>query len=375
MPPHTADKGFACGKKIRFSNFEPLHRRARRDAQKAFQAGPPPLRRFYMGWVKGRSKGQQPMQTTDSKPLPSPETLNSKQNRLDVYQRVTNQIIEAIEQGVDAWQMPWHRHATTPRNALSGKSYRGVNVLSLWATAAALQYRSGIWATYAQWTELGAQVRKGEKSTLIVFWKFRYEDSETEESEEQQSKRAGCIARGYNVFNADQIDGYALPEVPALPEAQRIESADSFFSSLTADIRHGGGRAYYRKQDDYIQIPPFSAFQESAAYYATLAHESIHWTGSAQRLNRDLTGRFGNEAYAAEELVAELGAAFLCADLGISNQPRPDHAAYVQNWLTILRNDSRAIFTAASKSQTAADWLHAQSAAAVSPMQAEEHAA
>jgi len=119
------------------------------------------------------------MQTTETQKLDSRETLNSQQQRLDVYQRVTNQIIDAIEQGVDAWQMPWHRHATTPRNALTGKSYRGVNVLSLWATAAALQYRTGIWATYAQWTELGAQVRKGEKASLVVFWKFRDQDTET----------------------------------------------------------------------------------------------------------------------------------------------------------------------------------------------------
>ena len=312
------------------------------------------------------------MQTTENKR----ETLTSKQERLDVYQRVTNQIIQAIEHGADTWQMPWHRNATTPRNALTRKSYRGVNVLSLWATAAALQYHSGIWATYAQWTELGAQVRKGEKSAFVVFWKFQDRDTEAEEGENQETEaKRGPIARGYNVFNADQVNGYPLPEVPVHPEAERIESAELFFGSLTADIRHGGGRAYYSKQEDYIQLPLFSAFKESAAYYGTLAHELIHWTGSAKRLNRDLTGRFGNEEYAAEELVAELGAAFLCADLGVSNEPRPDHAAYLNNWLTVLRSDSRAIFTAASKSQAAADWLHAQSAAVGLQSQAEEHAA
>ena len=312
------------------------------------------------------------MQTIENKPFVSRETLSSKQDRLDVYQRVTNQIIEAIEQGADSWEMPWHRHPTTPKNALTGKAYRGVNVLNLWATAAALQYRSGIWATYPQWTELGAQVRKGEKSASVVFWKFPNREAETDEGEGQEAgSRRGPFARGYHVFNADQVEGYTLPEAPALPEADRNESADAFFGSLNADIRHGGGRAYYSKPDDYIQLPPFSAFKESAAYYATLAHESIHWTGATQRLNRDLTGRFGNEAYAAEELVAELGAAFLCANLGISSEPRPDHAAYVTNWLTVLRKDSKAIFTAASKAQAAADWLHAQSAAAGSPSPAE----
>jgi len=313
------------------------------------------------------------MQTNQNKSLVSREPLNSKQERLDVYQRVTNQIIEAIEQGVDAWQMPWHRHATTPRNALTGKSYRGVNVLSLWATAAALQYRCGIWATYAQWTELGAQVRKGEKASLAVFWKFRDQDTETEEGEEQPAKR-GPIARGYSVFNADQVDGYALPDVPALPETERDYPVDYFFAVLTADIRHGGGRAFYNKQEDYIQLPDFAAFKDPAAYYATLAHESIHYTAAPHRLDRDLKGRFGDESYAAEELVAELGAAFLCAALGVENQPRPDHAAYVQNWLKVLRNDNRAIFTAASKAQAAAEWLHSLKFQADSRF-ATEHAA
>ena len=164
-----------------------------------------------------------------------------------------------------------HAPECTYRKILPG----GVNVLSLWATAAALNYRSGIWATYAQWTELGAQIRKGEKASLVVFWKFPDQDAETEEGEEQPAKR-GPIARGYNVFNADQVDGYALPDVPALPEAERDYLVDYFFAALTADIRHGGGRAYYNKQADYIQLPDFAAFKDPAAYYATLAHESIH---------------------------------------------------------------------------------------------------
>ncbi len=149
--------------------------------------------------------------------------MKTKQERADIYQKVTDQIITAIEQGVDAWEMPWHRSASTPKNALTGKAYRGVNVLSLWATAASSNYRSGIWATYAQWQELGAQVRKGEKSAFIVFWKFPNNTDETEEGEEEENKR-GPIARGYNVFNADQVDGYLLPDVPALPQTARIES-------------------------------------------------------------------------------------------------------------------------------------------------------
>lgn len=283
--------------------------------------------------------------------------MKTQQERADVYQKVTDQIIAAIEQGVDAWHMPWHHSATTPKNAVTGKAYRGVNVLSLWATASSNHYRSGIWATYAQWQELGAQVRKGEKSAFIVFWKFPHTAEETEEGEESENRR-GPIAYGYNVFNADQVDGYSLPDIPVLPPTERIESADRFFAALNADVRHGGGRAYYNKTEDFIQLPPFEVFKEATAYYATFAHECIHWVGASHRLNRDLKGRFGDEAYAAEELVAELGAAFLCADLNVENQPRPDHAAYIQNWVKVLRNDKHAIFTAASKAQSAADWLH-----------------
>ncbi len=284
--------------------------------------------------------------------------MKTQQERADVYQRVTDQIIEAIERGADAWQMPWHQSTVIPHNALTGKPYRGVNILSLWAIATANNYHSGIWATYAQWQELGAQVRKGEKSACIVFWKFRNSAEETETGEEEDDKKHGPIARGYNVFNADQVDGFLLPEVPTLPPTERIESADRFFAKLPADLRHGGNRAYYSPREDFIQLPPFAVFKEAASYYAILGHEYIHWVGAPHRLHRDLKGRFGDHSYAAEELIAELGAAFLCADLGLANEPRPDHAAYVQNWLTVLQQDNRAIFTAASKAQAAADWLH-----------------
>lgn len=283
--------------------------------------------------------------------------------RADVYQRVTNQIIEAIERGAAAWRMPWHKIAASlnPVNVVSRKPYRGVNVLTLWATATERGYRCPLWATYPQWQQLGAQVRKGEQSAFVVFWKFD-RDTETQtgdEAERDTQSRRSIMARGYNVFNAEQVDGFALPQAESLPQTERIEAAESFFSLLGAEIRHGGGRAFYNPSLDYIQLPPFGIFREPAAYYATLGHEHIHWTGAPHRLSRDLKGRFGEEAYAAEELVAELGAAFLCADLGIDNEPRPDHAAYVQNWLNVLRNDKRAIFAAASKAQAAVDWMHA----------------
>jgi antirestriction protein ArdC len=285
--------------------------------------------------------------------------MDSKIN--DVYTRVTEQIIGAIEAGADAWRMPWHATDSGelfPTNALSKKPYRGVNVLALWAAAAEHGYPSGLWGTYRQWEELGAQVRKDEKGSCVVFWKI----SEKGDSEEGDTAARGTrfFARGYWVFNAGQVDGFTLAEAPApRPVAERIETADMFFGALGADVRHGGNRAYFRPDTDHIQMPVFEAFPDRLGYYATLAHESTHWTGAEHRLQRDLWGRFGSDAYAAEELIAELGAAFLCAGLGLTNEPRPDHAAYISSWLKLLRSDKRAIFTAASKAQAAADWMHA----------------
>jgi antirestriction protein ArdC len=287
----------------------------------------------------------------------------------DLYERVTGQIIAAIETGVCAWRMPWHiieAAAFCPVNAESRRSYRGVNVLSLWVAAEANQYPSGFWATYRQWQALGAQVRKGGKSTLVVLWKAKDEshdsETETEGEQEQPGPRRGrrLLARGYSVFNAAQVDGWTPPALPVRSKAERLENAERFFSALRADLRFGGAQAFYHRAGDYIQIPRFEAFREPGAYYVTLAHEATHWTGHPSRLARDLSGRFGSNAYAAEELIAELGAAFLCAQLGIASEPRPDHAAYLESWLRVLKQDTRALFTAASKAQAAADWMNAR---------------
>ena len=204
--------------------------------------------------------------------------------------------------------------------------------------------------------QLGANVRKAEKATLVVFWKFSdlgiNEGSKKEEGEEES--RRSVLARGYSVFNADQVDGFRPPQMPPIPDVERVQTAENFFSALGADIRHGGNRACYSPRTDHIQMPRFEVFLSALAYYSTLAHESTHWTGAVPRLNR---ARLGGEAYAAEELIAELGAAFLCAELGLSNEPRPDHAAYLASWLRVLKNDKRAIFTAASKAQAAVDYM------------------
>ncbi|MBF6570518.1 MAG: DUF1738 domain-containing protein [Candidatus Binataceae bacterium] len=290
------------------------------------------------------------------------QTDEKQTEKQDVYERVTAQIIAAIEAGVGTWRMPWHTSgdaAFSPINAISRKAYRGINTLCLWAAAQSKGYASGEWATYRQWSERGAQVRKGEKSTLVVFWKFANNASETDDSAGDETARTGRLlfTKGYNVFNASQVDGYT-PEVVAVDDRlERHARAEQFFANVGADLRHGGNRAYYSPMTDHVQMPPFQAFTDAVSYYSTLAHEHTHWTANAARCDRQLGKRFGDSAYAAEELIAELGAAYLCAELSLSSQPREDHAQYIAHWLQVLRNDKRAIFTAASKAQQATDWL------------------
>jgi antirestriction protein ArdC len=286
------------------------------------------------------------------------------QERTDIYQRITDQIVEAIEKGAERFQMPWHMSGgffLSPINARSKQPYRGINVLALWAAAQKHGYSSGLCATYKQWQDLGAHVRRGEKASSVVFWKFSDVQQTTEEDDDEaETAKRFPFAKEYWVFNADQVEGFNPAPTPELPEFERRLAAERFFATLAADIRHGGNQAFYDSASDHIQLPPFSAFKSASGYYSTRAHEVTHWTGAAHRLNRDMTARFGTAGYAAEELVAELGAAFLCADLELENEPRKDHANYIADWLELLRNDKRAILTASSKAQTAVDWLHAQ---------------
>lgn len=300
------------------------------------------------------------------------------EDRADIYQRVTERIVAAIEQGAEAgdWRMPWHgggdgQPCAVPVNAATGKAYRGINVLALWAAAQAEGYGMGTWATYRQWRGMGAQVRKGEQASPVVFWKVSgKEEGDDAEDGAEDGRRSRVFARGYSVFNAAQVDGYEAPALPMLPEPERISHAEAFFAALGVEVEHGGHRACYVPGRDVIRMPPFGLFRDAVAYYATLAHEATHWAGHASRCARDLSGRFGSEAYAAEELVAELGAAFLCADLRLAAEPRPDHAQYVASWLKVLRGDTRAIFTAAAKAQAAADWMHARQPRAGTPAEA-----
>ncbi|GLK70589.1 DUF1738 domain-containing protein [Ancylobacter dichloromethanicus] len=296
------------------------------------------------------------------------DTNSQAQTGNDIYERVTNQIIAAIEVGAGEYRMPWHHDGsaiTTPVNIASRKAYRGVNILSLWAAAQASGYAAGIWGTYRQWQELGAQVRKGERGHLIVFWKISDRNGEAERQDgdaDQDAAARRLFARGYTVFNCAQVDGYTPPEMPVLPEVERIAHAERFCAALGIDIRHGGSQACYIPSKDCVQMPEFACFRDAVAYYAVLLHECGHASGAKHRLDRDLSGRFGSAAYAMEECTVELLSAMICADLNLSVEPRPDHARYIASWLEVLRSDKRAIFTAASKAQEIADWMNARQA-------------
>ena len=292
---------------------------------------------------------------------------NTATEKRDVYETVTSQIITAIGKGVGNWRMPWHtsgRHAFSPINVTSHKPYRGINTVCLWAAAESKGYDSGEWGTYKQWQDRGAQVRKGEKSTTVVFWKFANGLSESQDGDETVTASSSRLlfTRGYAVFNTAQVDGYTPKAETDATQLERIEQAEAFFRNIGANLQHGGNRAYYSPSSDHIQMPPFQVFKENVSYYSTLAHEHTHWTAKAERCDRQLGKRFGDSAYAAEELIAELGAAFTCAHLGLSTEPREDHAAYIVSWLKVLKADKRAIFTAASKAQQAADYLAKQGA-------------
>jgi antirestriction protein ArdC len=252
-----------------------------------------------------------------------------KSNR-DIHGEITQRIIAAIEAGAGQFQMPWHQAGTglsRPVNALTGKAYRGINVLSLWVSAHG-SYSCGIWGTYHQWVELGAQVRKGEKSSLIVFYKDLDIDRVDPETGETEADTV-FIAKPSPVFNADQVDGFTPPEQPVRRNVtERIDAAEHFIAATGAHILHGGPSAFYRPSTDHIQMPERDCFFGSRtstpteAYYSTLLHELTHWTAHSSRLDRDLRGRFDKRAYAMEELIAELGAAYLCADLEVTIEPR-----------------------------------------------------
>lgn len=291
-------------------------------------------------------------------------TSNTWRTGGDVYTRVTSQIIAELEKGVRPWVKPWKAEHPAGRITrplrYNGEPYRSINILLLWCEAMEKGYSAPLWMTYLQAQEFNAHVLRGEHGSMVVF-ADRFTKTERDETG-QDVERQIPFLKAYTVFNVEQIDGlperfYATPVNP-LPEASRIEVVDRFMKATGASIRHGGNEAYYAPTPDHIQLPPFEAFRDAESYCATGLHELIHWTRHASRLDRDFgRQKFGDAGYAREELVAELGAAFLCADFGIAAEVRDDHAAYLGYWLKVLTEDKRAIFQAAAHAQRACEFL------------------
>ena len=286
--------------------------------------------------------------------------------RMDVYQCITDQIISELEKGVRPWLKPWNaEHAagriTRPLRG-NGIPYQGINVLMLWSAAMEKGFAAPIWMTFKQALEFKAHIRKGEQGSLVVY-ADKIIRTETDARTGEESEHAIPFMKGYTVFNVEQIDGlpdhyYAKPEVRTDP-VQRIAHAETFFAATGANVVHGGNRACYIPSTDNIHMPCIDFFRDAESYYATLAHEATHWTRHPSRLDRDFgRKRIGDEGYAMEELVAELGSALLSADLDLTPEVRDDHAAYIASWIKVLKNDKRAIFSAASHAQRAAEFLH-----------------
>ena len=268
--------------------------------------------------------------------------------------------------------MPWHRpgtHFTIPKNALTERNYRGSNILSLWIDAEEKAFTHQIWATYRQWAELGAQVRKGEKASLIVkYGKWTPKDAlkpepASQQDDEQTAER--LYSKAAYVFNVAQVEGFTPPDIaPRVDITERLDNVENFIANTRAEISYGGSRAFYRRPPaDIIVLPERRWFEPTATstatetFYSTLLHECAHWSGAEHRLNREHGKRFGDEAYAFEELVAEIASGILCAELGISSSLREDHVQYIAHWLDILKGDKKAIFAAASQASHASAFL------------------
>ena len=283
--------------------------------------------------------------------------------RKDIYDSVTDQIVTQLEKGVRPWIQPWnsdHSTVTRPKRH-NGEPYSGINILLLWTRAVTSGFTASRWMTYRQCQHLGAHVSKGEKGTPVVYASSMIRREKSDDTEEVE--REIRFLKIYTVFNAEQIRGlptdyYAAPKPRFESEPERLANAESFIAATGAKVREGGAVACYIPMLDRIAVPPLASFQSREKFYGTVLHEIVHSSGHKTRLNRDLTGRRGSIKYAREELVAELGAAFLCADLEITPETREDHAAYLDHWLTVLKEDNRAIFKAAAHAQRAADFLH-----------------
>ncbi|MBF5090111.1 DUF1738 domain-containing protein [Novosphingobium sp. NBM11] len=291
------------------------------------------------------------------------------QDRASLYDEITDKIIGELEAGRVPWVQPWGSASAKaplamPRNAATGRHYSGINVLILWGAVIQHGFPSQSWLTFRQALSLGGNVRRGEHGTTVVYAdRFTPEDEKRRARETGEDAAAIPFLKRFTVFNAAQCDGLpedvaivAPPPPPGLIEPQ----VEALVRATGIDFRIGGDRAFYAPAPDFVQVPPPLAYFEPINWHRTALHEAAHASGAAHRLDRDFTSKWPKDALAMEEATVELTASFLLADLGIAHDPRPDHAAYIASWLRVLKDDSRAIFTAASKAQAAADWMHAR---------------
>lgn len=277
-----------------------------------------------------------------------------------VYDVINSRIMELLEHGTVPWRKPWKAESNMPKNLISRKDYRGLNVLLL----SCMPYSSPYWLTFKQVQDRGGYVRKGEKSTPVVFWKWiDKKDADTQYDEITGTKGKVPLLRYYSVFNLDQVEGIKAPEPKVvIAEFNPIQKAEEIIATmpLRPDIRYGGNRAYYSPSNDYIQLPHQHTFQSPEEYYSTAFHELSHATGHSSRVGRKSIlepSYFGSHEYSKEELVAEMGAAFLCGHTGIENRTIGNSAAYIQGWLRKLKDDRTLLIHAAAQAQKAADFI------------------
>jgi antirestriction protein ArdC len=279
-----------------------------------------------------------------------------------LYAEVSRHVVAELEAGCLPWVRPWDSGAcgcAMPRNAATGRPYSGINVLILWAAAFEQAFASQLWLTFRQALAAGGHVRRGEKATIICYAdRFTPRGEAERAAEEHREARQLPFLKRFAVFNLDQCEGLpeALLPVPRpVGECGIVPRADALIAATGADIRIGGGEAFYAPDHDYVAVPPRQAFREPIDWYRTAFHELGHWTGHSSRLGRDQSAGWGSPGYAREELVAEMAAAFTCASLSI--RPKARHSDYIGAWLSVLREDDRAIFRAASQASRAADFL------------------
>ena len=269
--------------------------------------------------------------------------------KTDIYDTVTNRIIENLEKGCIPWIKPWHTENTLDKNIKTGNEYNGINRIILGMSG----YQSNVWGSFKQWKDLGANVKLHEKGTAIVFYK---PVSGVKVTTEGETIIYNSVFTTSHVFNAEQVEGIEIKprNIEDKPFLNNVD-IDNMVMNTGANIKHGGNSAYYRPSEDYINMPIKSDFNDEAGYYATLLHELTHWSGAKHRLDRTKGKRFGDTAYAFEELIAELGSAFLCEKYAVKGDIR--HEGYIQSWLQALKNDNKMIFKASAYAQKSTDYI------------------